>query len=82
MKKLQIRFSKQITIICIVMDILITVCIFVLLFLGKPVDGMLAAAIYAPFNIELGFNAFIKAAETKHKKTEGGNETYSCEQGL
>ena len=65
------RFSKGITIFCIVMLVLLTAKNAVLEFLGLPPDSMLAVAEYAPFGIELGYNMMIKIVE---EKKNGGND--------
>lgn len=64
------RFSKAVTIFCIVSNTAITVTLFILLFKGIVLDGTVVMAMYAPFAIELGFNATIAIAKTKQPNTE------------
>lgn len=68
MKKLA-RFSKQITVACIAVNAILTAAFLILLFLGEDLDSGVVMAMFAPWGIELGFNAFIKFSERK-KKTE------------
>lgn len=65
----QFRFSKAITTICIVMNILITVSIILLWWRGHEIDSGVCMALYSPFSIELGLNALIKSLE-RGKKNE------------
>lgn len=69
-KKKLFRFSKAVTIFCIVMLFLLTAKNALLEFRGMPPDSMLAVAEYAPFGVELGFNMMIKIYEKKN----GGHE--------
>jgi len=64
------RFSKAVTIFCIVMNTAITIVLAVLMFRSITLDGTVVMAMYAPFSIELGFNAMIAITEKK----KDGNE--------
>ena len=64
------RFSKGITIFCIVMLVILTAKNVFLELRCMPPDYLLAAAEYAPFGLELGFNAVIKILEHKRGKEE------------
>lgn len=61
-KKL-LRFSKKIVIFCVVANVLITAAFIVLLYRGVVLDGLVVAAVYAPFTLELGFNCMISVFE-------------------
>lgn len=71
-KKKLFRFSKGVTVLCILANLLLTIAFVVLLFNGIMLDGMVVAAMYAPFTLELGYNMMISLVEKKGKK----NETY------
>ena len=64
------RFSKFVTIFCIVMLVLLTGKNCYLEIQGTPPDYLLAAAEYAPFGLELGFNAVIKILDKKKGKED------------
>jgi len=64
------RFSKGVTVFCILANTAITVTLFVLMFRGTVLDGSVVIAIYAPFSIELGYNAMISLIEKKGKNDE------------
>ena len=70
-KKKLFRFSKAVTIFCIVMLFLLTAKNAYLELRGTPPDYLLAAAEYAVFSAELAFNMTIKICENKKN---GGHE--------
>ena len=69
-RKKLFRFSKAVTIFCIVMLVLLTSKNVYLELRGTPPDYLLAAAEYAVFSAELAFNMTIKICDKKN----GGHE--------
>lgn len=67
-KKKLFRFSKGVTVLCIAANLLLTIAFVVLLFNGIVLDGMVVAAMYAPFTLELGYNMMISLVEKKGNK--------------
>lgn len=75
-KKKLFRFSKKVTVLCIVANLIITAVFLALLWRGIVLDGMVVAAMYAPFTIELGYNCMISAVEKKRGQDNGNSEDY------
>ena len=70
------RFSKWVTVLCLVVNVALTVTFAVLLWRGVVLDGMVVAAMYAPTSIELGYNCMISCVEKKGQKN-GNSEDYN-----
>lgn len=65
------RYLKKITLLCIVMNIIITAAVLVLCLRTGTVDAGVVAALLGAWSIELGLGAIIKV---KEKKDDDGED--------
>lgn len=66
----QLKFSKAITVVCLGMDVLLSFFAMACHLIDKPVDSSTLAVLFAPWNVELGFNMAITLWDKKHEYME------------
>lgn len=66
--KNKVRFLKKITILCVIMNLIITLVTLCICLMNQDISAGVLSALLGAWSIELGLTALIKNAESKEDK--------------